>query len=341
MPFYNWSTTPANNATSDPTCPFPEGMAPSAVNDGVRGAMARLREFGNDIAGAIVTTGLATAYSVTSFEGFTSLATLAGQAIAFTPHVTCGATVTLNVDLLGARPLRTSPGVELAAGTIVQGTPYVATYNATDGAFYLHSFYGNPYNIPVGGMMPFLSVTAPNSSFVLPYGQAISRATYATLFALVGTTFGGGDGSTTFNVPDLRGRAVFGLDTMGGAAAGRVTAAAGGVDGTTVGANGGGQTVTLSRANLPNTQIQMTATNGGITEPNGGQGHLHTFPQLFSGGSGGLMGGGPYALPGSTQDTGYSTTGISVQFNLNGNVTQAPVQNLPPSIIVPWILRVI
>lgn len=326
MPFYTWSTTPANNATSDPTCPFPEGMAPSAVNDGVRGAMARLREFANDIAGAVLTTGSATAYAVTSFQGFSSLVALAGQAIAFTPHTTCGAIVTLNVDGLGARPLRTSPGVELAAGTLVQGTPYVATYSGADGAFYLHAFYGNPYNIPVGGMMPFLSATAPNSSFVLPYGQAISRTTYATLFALVGTSFGGGDGATTFNVPDLRGRMPVGLDTMGGAAAGRITAAAGGIDGTTIGASGGTQAVTLARANLPNVNVPVT-----INDP----GHSHTINYGTNTGGGGL---GSY---GGSSQTGTSTTGITASFNLNGNTTQTEVMILPPSLIVPWILRVI
>ncbi len=332
MPFYNWSTTPANNATSDATCPFPEGMSPSAVNDGVRAAMARLREFGNDIAGAILTTGSATAYSVVSFEDFISLGALGGQAIAFTPHTTCAATVTLNVDGLGAKPLRSSPGVELAAGTLIQGTPYVATYNAADGAFYLHSFYGNPYNIPVGGMMPFLSTTAPNPSFVLPYGQAISRTAYATLFALVGTTFGPGDGSTTFNVPDLRGRFLAGLDTMGGSGANRITAAAGGIDGTTIGANGGGQTVTLTRANLPNANVAVT-----ISDP----GHAHgSIPEVNASGSNGS--GGPIGI----WDRNYTgsaaaLTGISASFNLNGNVMQAAVQNLPPAIVVPWILRVI
>jgi microcystin-dependent protein len=77
--------------------------------------------------------------------------------------------------------------------------------------------------IPIGGLLTYIGVSAPNSAFVLPFGQAISRTTYATLFALTGTTFGPGDGSTTFNVPDLRGRAVCGQDNMGGSAAERIT----------------------------------------------------------------------------------------------------------------------
>jgi hypothetical protein len=85
--------------------------------------------------------------------------------IAFTPHATNAATVTLNVDSLGPKPLRTSPNTELQAGVLIQGTPYVATYNNSDAAFYLQSFYGNPYNVPLGGMLPYVASTVPNSSF--------------------------------------------------------------------------------------------------------------------------------------------------------------------------------
>lgn len=58
--------------------------------------------------------------------------------------------------------------------------------------------------------------------WLLCYGQAVSRATYAGLFQVIGTAFGAGDGSTTFNLPDLRGRVVAGADNMGGTAAGRL-----------------------------------------------------------------------------------------------------------------------
>src|SRR5262249_12550706 len=183
-----------------------------------RAMMAALAAWRDDAAGTITTGGTSTAYTVTSNQGFDTLAHLNGAALAFVPHTTCGATVTLNVDALGAKPVRTSPGVELPSGVLIQGTPYVATYNNSDGAFYLRGFYSLPYAIPIGGLLPYVGSSAPNSSFALLFGQAVSRTTYATLFSLVGTTFGTGDGSTTFNLPDLRGRAVFGLDNMGGSA---------------------------------------------------------------------------------------------------------------------------
>jgi microcystin-dependent protein len=96
--------------------------------------------------------------------------------------------------------------------------------------------------------------TGPSTSMpsfcILPYGQAISRATYAAYFAKVGTTYGAGDGSTTFNVPDLRGRVVAGKDDMGGVSADRLTAISGSLNGDTLGAVGGQEGVTLSAANI-------------------------------------------------------------------------------------------
>jgi microcystin-dependent protein len=72
-------------------------------------------------------------------------------------------------------------------------------------------------------------------------GQAVSRTTYSALFSVLGTAWGAGDGSTTFNLPDLRGRGTAGLDNMGGAAASRITSGVAGVQGGTLGATGGNQ----------------------------------------------------------------------------------------------------
>jgi len=142
--FYSWSQTASSNGSADDSVNYLEGQAPSSLNDSARAAMARLREWGNDISGAIVTSGTSAAYTVASNQVFDTLAHLNNQIVAFTPHTTNGAIVTLNVDGLGAKPLRTAPNTELLAGVLIQGTPYVAVYNNTDGAFYLRGFYGNP-----------------------------------------------------------------------------------------------------------------------------------------------------------------------------------------------------
>ncbi len=60
--------------------------------------------------------------------------------------------------------------------------------------------------VPIGSWMGWLTNTPPSSNWFLMQGQAISRTVYSVLFALWGTTFGAGDGSTTFNLPDFRGR---------------------------------------------------------------------------------------------------------------------------------------
>lgn len=64
--------------------------------------------------------------------------------------------------------------------------------------------------VPTGSMQMWPTATAP-TGYLLCAGTAVSRTTYATLFALIGTTYGVGDGSTTFNLPDLRGRMPLGV----------------------------------------------------------------------------------------------------------------------------------
>src|SRR5207248_3046755 len=87
----------------------------------------------------------------------------------------------------------------------------------------------------------------PSSAFIFPTGQALSRATYAATFARWGTTYGAGDGSTTFNAPDKTGR----VSAMKEASATRLTTAVGGIDGATMGSAAGGQSQTLTLAQLP------------------------------------------------------------------------------------------
>src|SRR6516225_363535 len=119
MTLFKWSQTAANNANADSTCPFPEGMAPSALNDGTRGMMAAMAKYRDDIAGAILTSGTSTAYAIRSYEGFDSAAHMDGKMITFTPNLTNGGPVTLNVDGIGPRGLRSDPNTDLLAGTLI------------------------------------------------------------------------------------------------------------------------------------------------------------------------------------------------------------------------------
>ena len=63
----------------------------------------------------------------------------------------------------------------------------------------------------VGAIKPWTKATAP-AGYLLCDGSAVSRSTYAELFAVIASTYGGGDGSTTFNVPQLQGKMPQGYD---------------------------------------------------------------------------------------------------------------------------------
>lgn len=76
-------------------------------------------------------------------------------------------------------------------------------------------------NNPAGSVNYFANSTAPNG-YLECNGQSVNRNTYAELFAAIGIVYGAGNGSTTFNLPDLRGEFVRGLDKGRGVDAGRL-----------------------------------------------------------------------------------------------------------------------
>jgi microcystin-dependent protein len=296
--------------------------------------MASTAAFRDDIAGAITTGGTSTAYTVASYQVFDSLSHMNGQMIAFTPHATNGATVTLNVDGLGAKPLRSAPSVELPAGVLILGSPYVALYNSSDAVWYLQNFYINPYSIPIAGTIDYWASTAPNSSFALTYGQAISRSTYSVLFGLVGTTYGVGDGSTTFNLPDCRGRVIAGNDDMGGGTtAGRLTDASMSPHAYTLGGVGGAETKTLVTANLPAYTPTGTVATTTISTINAAQ-----QPQFPDQGGGKVAMGGA-SSGGSFQATSFSSTSTFTGVAQGGLST--PFNTVQPTIIANKIIRII
>jgi microcystin-dependent protein len=337
MTLYKWSQTASADATADSTINWAEGQAPSSVNDSARAMMAATAKYRDDIAGAIVTSGTSTAYTVSSYQVFDTLADLGGQMIAFTPHTTNGATVTLNVDSLGAKPLRSAPNAELLAGVIIQGTPYTAVYNNADGAFYLHGYFVNPYNVPLLGGMDFWDTIAPNSSFIFPQGQAISRTTYAAAFARWGTKFGAGDGSTTFNVPDKTGR----VSAMLEATATRLTTASGGVDGGSFGSTGGKDANSMLRTDLPNVAPTFAGNAGAvIVTSSTAVGHANSLVGGLNSGAGNAVGFDNSGIQTDVSSSGSFTPAGTVQ-SLNGGVSQTAMKTLPPVIVCNYIIRIV
>jgi microcystin-dependent protein len=338
MPLWRWSPISSSNGNVDPTINFLEGQPPSSLNDSARALMAAIAMYRDDISAAIVTGGISTAYTVASNSSYDSLAHLANQMIAFTPHATNGAgPVTINVDGQGAKPLRTAPNVELQSNVLIQGTPYCCTYNNSDGAFYLHSLASNTYGIPLAAGMDYWGTTTPSSAFAFPTGQAISRATYATLFTIMGTTYGVGDGSTTFNLPDKTGR----VSAMQEASSTRLPSTYFGGNSTVLGAVGGSPSHTLATTELP------AHTHSGTTGAmNSNASHSHSVSGGTIGGTSTTVDPGPGSATVPLNATAITINATNTDHTHNfttdngtgGGAAHAIVQ---PTIVSNYILRVI
>jgi microcystin-dependent protein len=179
---------------------------------------------------------------------------------------------------------------------------------------------------PIGTVIDYAGTAVPSVvqgvTWVFPYGQAVSRTTYATLFARLSTTYGVGDGTTTFNLPDYRGRVGAGQDDMGGASADRLTAAASGLDGDVLGASGGSE--------LLHGHVHAVT----ITDP----GHVHSLDVRGGTGAGVAMEDADATGAAPTVNTGSTTTGITAAATSTGGGAS---QNVQPTIIVNKLIRVL
>ncbi|RXT48752.1 tail fiber protein [Bradyrhizobium betae] len=332
--FASWSQIAALNASADSSINWAEGQAPSSVNDSARAMMASLAKWRDDTGGNLSTAGTSTAYTITSNSAFASKALMNAQEISFLAHATNGGNPTLNVDGLGASAIVIdATAAAPPAGTLIAGGVYTATYYIVPDQWRLKNFYQLPFVVPVGGLVPYTAPTPPSSNFILPYGQAISRTTYSTYFSLVGTTYGSGDGSTTFNVPDLRGRFIAGKDDMGGSAASRLTSTYFGTSAAALGAIGGAQNHTLTLGELP-TGIASSGTNSiSVTSINSNnvQGTLTSSPntggvllQLLTGGTGTVV------------STGSNSIGVT-----SNNTSGSAHATVPPALVLNYLLRII
>lgn len=145
---------------------------------------------------------------------------------------------------------------------------------------------------PTGMIMAFGSASLP-LGWLICNGAAVDRVIYAALYSVIGTTWGSGDGSSTFNVPDFRNRFLVGAGTLGFAT------------------RGGASSFTLGVGNLPS----HTHT---VTDP----GHSHSTLAQASTSTAGAAAGD--VTTGGT--TGTATTGITLGNTGNGD----PVNFLPP-----------
>ena len=116
---------------------------------------------------------------------------------------------------------------------------------------------------PIGSILPYGGATAPSGWFICD-GTAISRTTYSELFAVIGTSFGVGDGSTTFNLPDLRNKTTFGVGSATGGLANVGDATVGSLPNITGSASAAGR-ITARNANMPyiSGALKFYANDGG------------------------------------------------------------------------------
>jgi microcystin-dependent protein len=328
MTLYKWLQASGSNANVDATVNWAEGQAPSTVNDSARGMMAAIAKYRDDTAGAIVTGGTSTAYTVSSYQVFDTLVHLNGQMIAFTPHVANGATVTLNVDSLGAKPLRTSPNVELQSGVLIQGTPYIAVYNSADGAFYLRGVGPSP-GIPLGCGIDYWGSSTPSSAFAFPVGQTISQTTYAPLFSLFGTTYNtGGEPAGTFRLPDKTGR----VSAMKESSASRLTLSWFGGDSTALGATGSGnEKNALSNTN----QLPQFTPSGSVASS------VNNFINQWLITDGVTMSNVTAGAAPRVQAQGTPTITSTFTGNVVGSASPSSFRTVQPTIICNYIIRVI
>lgn len=106
-------------------------------------------------------------------------------------------------------------------GLLFKGYKMTVKINGLTGVEYPDGFKQKKAAILAGSVNYFAMATPPDG-WLKAEGQAVSRATYADLFAAIGVSFGVGDGSTTFNLPDMRGEFIRGVDGGRGVDSGRV-----------------------------------------------------------------------------------------------------------------------
>jgi microcystin-dependent protein len=217
----SYSETDALNSAPSPSG-FPEGMNMSGLNDSGRAVMGAIKRFWGRSQGRYASTGAANAYVLTPDAALGTY--VIGERYSFRANFANSGPATVNISSLGAKSIKkiTASGkINLAAGDIQAGQPVTTEYDGTDMVMTTPAATTSFDLTPAGVVVAFAGGTAP-TGWLICDGSAVSRTTYAALFAAIATAYGAGDGSTTFNLPDLRGRAAVGKDDMGGSAANRL-----------------------------------------------------------------------------------------------------------------------
>jgi microcystin-dependent protein len=192
---------------------------------------------------------------------------------------------------------------------------------------------------PVGALLSYAGAAAP-AGWLLCDGAAVSRSTYAALFAVLGTTYGVGDGSTTFNVPDLRNRVPVGSGST-----------------YTRAQTGGAATVTLSSSQMPShshsfsDSTDSAGSHGHSGSADSGGSHAHSYTAAFSRSdlvagamtNGATAGGSTTGSAGAHAHSVTINSGGSHTHTLSGSTASTGSggshENMPPFVAMPTIIR--
>ena len=283
-------------------------------------------------------TGTVTSVSVVSANGFAGTVATATT----TPAITLSTSITGVFKGNGTAISAATSGTDYSAGTsalstgivksttttgalsiAVSGTDYSAGTSAlstgivksttTTGALSI-AVSGTDYQppLPSGVMFPYGGSSAP-SGWLLCDGSAVSRTTYAALFTAISTSFGVGDGSTTFNLPNTARRTIVGAGGTGTATLAN-----------TVGSTGGSETHTLSTA-------ELAVHSHGVTDPT--HSHNYYLPNSDTAGAGVAVG---VSSDGSASTaTTSSSTGVSINNAGSGSAHN----NMQPSLVTNFIIK--
>jgi microcystin-dependent protein len=164
---------------------------------------------------------------------------------------------------------------------------------------------------PIGAIQSFGGSVQPDE-WLFCDGTAISRTTYADLFAIIGVAYGAGNGTTTFNLPDMRGRSTMGVD--GSLVSG-------------LGTQAGAAAVALSINNLP-------SHDHDYADP----GHTHGLTSPFTSIIGARPAGGAAAAAGSTISGGAAIASNTTGITFHAQGSNAPHANLHPVLGVNFII---
>jgi microcystin-dependent protein len=199
---------------------------------------------------SIAGTNTITGTGPSSMTGYAS-----GQVFRFLPANSNTGATTLNISSLGAKSIYLNNSA-LTGGEITASCPVMVMYDGT--RFHILASAVTATTMPTGALLDYAGTSAP-TGWLGCDGSAVSRTTYANLFTAIGTTWGVGDGATTFNLPDFRRRVA-----VGSGGSGTATLA------NSVGSTGGAETHTLTSGEL-------------ASHTHTGPSHTHSFSGTTSG----------------------------------------------------------